>query len=582
MVRASITQRSSFPATLDFGRNSFGIPLKILVRREFQTNFTGAAPAILTEFEMTMKRAIILAVAVISPTLLRADQKIQDDLVVVGSICSGFDCASGENFNFDTIRLKENNLRIKFQDTSSSSSFPTVDWQITVNDSVNGGANMFSIEDLDTSTVPFTILAGAPNNAVYVSSNGNVGLGTSTPLVDLQLKNGNSPTLRLEQDASAGFAAQTWDVGGNETGFFIRDFTFGSKLPFRIATSAPNNSLFIAADGDVGFETSTPDGLFDVAHSSDANNHAFLINSNSDVGVNIDNGFVPSGLFDVQTTGGKSRFTVTSVGNVGINLGTARQTLTDPFVIKNTSSSTTLLNLDTSGNLTIAGTLNGAGLSTTGQATNWDLVMSNSNGDFGIKPSTSSTNQLTLQSNGSLILGSGSDNSMTFSNSTISTKKISDGTTWDTVMGDPNLGNAFTVNYGGNFQFAVTTDGNIFIPGTLTSTSDRNRKENIKSIDTAEILENLAAIPVSQWNYKGNDVTHIGPMAQDFWDSFQVGKDDKGISNVDADGVAIASIQELYKRLKQKDKELEDLREHNSTLENRLQRIEELLLKNTQ
>ena len=73
------------------------------------------------------------------------DQVILDDLIVDGSACIGFDCVNGESFGFDTLRLKENNLRIKFQDTSASASFPSNDWQLTANDSANGGANKFSI-----------------------------------------------------------------------------------------------------------------------------------------------------------------------------------------------------------------------------------------------------------------------------------------------------------------------------------------------------------------------------------------------------------------------------------------------------
>ena len=70
----------------------------------------------------------------------RRDQVILDDLIVDGSACIGFDCVNGESFGFDTIRIKENNLRIRAQDTSSSASFPRNDWQITFNDSANGGA----------------------------------------------------------------------------------------------------------------------------------------------------------------------------------------------------------------------------------------------------------------------------------------------------------------------------------------------------------------------------------------------------------------------------------------------------------
>ena len=75
------------------------------------------------------------------------DQVFNDDVVVVGSICVGQDCVNGENFGFDTGRYKENNLRIHFDDTSSSASFPSNDWRISINDSSNGGANYFAIED---------------------------------------------------------------------------------------------------------------------------------------------------------------------------------------------------------------------------------------------------------------------------------------------------------------------------------------------------------------------------------------------------------------------------------------------------
>ena len=46
------------------------------------------------------------------------DQVIPDDLIVQRSLCVGFDCVNNESFGFDTIRLKENNTRIKFEDTS--------------------------------------------------------------------------------------------------------------------------------------------------------------------------------------------------------------------------------------------------------------------------------------------------------------------------------------------------------------------------------------------------------------------------------------------------------------------------------
>ena len=107
--------------------------------------------------------------AVSSPLL---DQVFNDDLIVRGSGCFGQDCVNGENFGFDTVRLKENNLRIHFDDTSNSGSFPSNDWRITINDSANGGQSYFSIDDATGNRSPLRIRAGAPNWSIYVAANG--------------------------------------------------------------------------------------------------------------------------------------------------------------------------------------------------------------------------------------------------------------------------------------------------------------------------------------------------------------------------------------------------------------------------
>lgn len=197
--------------------------------------------------------------------LAAADQVIADDLIVQGSICTGFDCVNNESFGFDTLRLKENNLRIKFEDTSSTGSFPTTDWQLTANDSASGGANKFSIEDITGAKVPFTIIGGAPSNSFYMDSSGRLGLGTASPVLDVQVTSGNTPAMRLEQDASSGFSAQTWDLAGNEANFFLRDVTGGSKLPFRVRPGAPTSSIDIAASGKVGFGTGSPESSLHIA-----------------------------------------------------------------------------------------------------------------------------------------------------------------------------------------------------------------------------------------------------------------------------------------------------------------------------
>jgi len=187
-----------------------------------------------------------------------ADFVIIDDLIVDGSACIGFDCVNGESFGFDTLRLKENNLRIKFDDTSTAASFPRNDWQLTANDSANGGASKFSIDDISGGRTPFTVEANARSHSLYVDDGGRIGSRTSTPSTEIHTVDGDTPTLRLQQDGSSGFAPQTWDVAGNETSFFIRDVTNGSQLPFRIRPGADSNSLVIDADNDVGIGVLSP------------------------------------------------------------------------------------------------------------------------------------------------------------------------------------------------------------------------------------------------------------------------------------------------------------------------------------
>jgi hypothetical protein len=83
--------------------------------------------------------------------------------------------------------------------------------------------------------------------------------------------------------------------------------------------------------------------------------------------------------------------------------------------------------------------------------------------------------------------------------------------------------------------------------------SDRNSKTNCVPVDGRQILEKVAALPIATWNYKSQDksIRHIGPMAQDFHAAFRVGEDDKHITSVDADGVALAAIQGLNEKLEE-------------------------------
>jgi Chaperone of endosialidase len=245
------------------------------------------------------------------------DQVIADDLIVQGSECVGLDCVNNESFGFDTLRLKENNTRIKFNDTSTSAGFPNHNWELVANDSASGGAEKFSIQDDTAATVPFTIEGSSPNNSIYVDSTGRVGFRTSTPVLDLHILTGNTPGIRLDQNSSGGFSPQAWDVAGNETSFFVRDVTNGSHLPFRIFPNAPNASLAIASSGNVGIGTVSPTQLLTVQKNADAN--IFGVVENDSTGLNA--AAVLRAQSDTATVNFQAHASTRTISRFGVALG---------------------------------------------------------------------------------------------------------------------------------------------------------------------------------------------------------------------------------------------------------------------
>ncbi|HSS78185.1 MAG TPA: tail fiber domain-containing protein [Thermoanaerobaculia bacterium] len=282
----------------------------------------------------------------LTPIALK-DQVIPDDLIVQGSACIGLDCVNNESFGFDTIRLKENNTRIKFDDTSTGTGFPNHDWQLTANDSASGGANKFSIEDITASTVPFTVTGGATTNSIFVDSTGRVGFRTSTPVLDLHVNTSNTPAMRLEQNNSGGFTAQTWDVAGNEANFFVRDVTGGSRLPFRIRPGAPTSSIDINASGNVGIGTASPSTNLHVLSSGSGSTDGKVLVENTS-GTNA-----AREMMELRNNGG----TILILEDTSIVEKWSFGSFGTAFVIDNQAHTGVELTLGNTGNLVIQGTL---------------------------------------------------------------------------------------------------------------------------------------------------------------------------------------------------------------------------------
>ena len=98
--------------------------------------------------------------------------------------------------------------------------------------------------------------------------------------------------------------------------------------------------------------------------------------------------------------------------------------------------------------------------------------------------------------------------------------------------------------------------------GSWAAMSDRNVKSEFRAVDADELLSKLATIPMTTWRYNAQDpsIRHIGPMAQDFYAAFGVGEDDKHITTIDADGVALAAVQALARQVAELKAEIERMK----------------------
>ena len=104
--------------------------------------------------------------------------------------------------------------------------------------------------------------------------------------------------------------------------------------------------------------------------------------------------------------------------------------------------------------------------------------------------------------------------------------------------------------------------------GVWTNASSRELKQGFAAIDPGAILAKVLLLPITTWSYKTSDEgTHIGPVAEDFKETFGFAGDGKSIPTVDADGVALAAIQGLNAKLEAE----------NAALRARLERIEQRL-----
>lgn len=124
------------------------------------------------------------------------------------------------------------------------------------------------------------------------------------------------------------------------------------------------------------------------------------------------------------------------------------------------------------------------------------------------------------------------------------------------------------------------TNGTYLLSGgsSWNSFSAREHKENFSRVDARRLLERLAAIEITTWNYTSQspDVLHIGPMADDF-NALVDGLGGEGqdyINTLDAQGVALAGVQGLYEITLAQEAEIAALKIEIERLDARLSSLE--------
>ncbi len=143
-------------------------------------------------------------------------------------------------------------------------------------------------------------------------------------------------------------------------------------------------------------------------------------------------------------------------------------------------------------------------------------------------------------------------------------------------------GDALTIDLRNSRTARLDADG-VWQAHGFNNISDRTKKQNFTPISPIETLDKVVNLPITRWNYIGDDQNkqHVGPMAQDFHAAFGLnGSDDKVISTLDGQGVALAAIQglniKLGDELKQRDLVIEAQQARIAEMESRVVRLEQI------
>ncbi len=328
----------------------------------------------------------------------------------------------------------------------------------------------------------------AQDTTLTVSNNGNVGIGTTTPIAPLHITpNSTSYALRIDQGTS-----------GDGILSYVNTTSSSQTL---LAATSNVLGLYVKGNGKVGIGTTSPASRLDViangatkidlrtSSTTEPIFHRFFHSTNIQggaVGFDTDDNvlkLVHGGNFDTSTKG----LMITSDGNVGIGTTTPIAPL---HITPNSASSALRIDQGTSGD----GIL---------------VYVNTTSSEKTLLTATSNVVGLHVKGNGSVGIGTTSP----------------------------------------SFPLEMGSGAHVTTGGVWTDASSRQYKENISNLTQEEAIDALATLNPVKFNYKAEkDEEYVGFIAEDVPDLVAT-KDRKSLSPMDIVAVLTKVVQQQQSKI---------------------------------